>query len=245
MFDLNDQNITTTYLNLTSDDIWKDFTMVMHSYPFAIRKCSSILTPKYEVTSPLEYIGAMLIIDNSKFKQLMIEFNNGQSTLNFNPDWERALYYGLPAKAQDFYDFTVQSNKQVTDCDPENKQSTFDCIEKFLASKVDCRFPWLDKRHFSKNNSKICNKSEELKVHLETQFKMYKRTLDNELIEYGCLKRNCLEKSWQPRHMFGSDWLTAEEGMANPFFGGNNMTGKSAVMFTQISSQVSFENPNK
>ena len=29
--------------------------------------------------------------------------------------------------------------------------------------------------------------------------------------------------------------------MANPFFGGNNMTGKSAVMFTQISSQVSFE----
>ena len=241
MVDLNNQNITITYLNLTTDDIWKDFTMVMHSYPFAIRKCSSILTPKHEVTSPQEYIGAMLIIDNSKFKQLMIEFNNGQTTLNFNPDWERALYYNLPSKMEDFYDFTVNSNKQVTDCDTENKQNTFDCIEQFLASKIDCRFPWLDKRQFSKNNSKVCNKSEELKLHLEIQLKMYQRTLDDELIEFGCLKRNCLEKSWKPRHMFGSESsLTGGNGVPNPLFGHLNMTGKSAIMFTQISRQVCF-----
>ena len=164
----------------------------------------------------------------------MIEFKaNGQSTLNFNPDWERAVYRGLPSKVQDFYDFTMYSNKHVTDCDSENKQNTFDCIEKFLASKVDCRFPWLDKRDFSKNNSKVCNKTEELKLHLETQFKLYQRKLDDELVEFGCLKRNCLEKIWQPRHLFGHErWL--ENSL-------ENLTGKSAVMFTQISSQVSFE----
>ena len=220
--------------------------MLIHTYPYGIRKCSLIKIPKYKVHSSQEYVTALLIIDNSKFKQLMIEFKaDGQSSLHLNPDWERALYYSLPSKVLDFYDFSVHSSKQVTDCDPENKQSTFDCIEKFLASKVNCRFPWLDKRHFGKNNSTICNKSEELKLHLEAQFKMYQRTLDNELIEYGCLKRNCLEKSWQPRHMFGSDWLTTEVGEVNPFFSENNMTGKSAVMFTQISSQVSFENLHK
>ena len=241
MVDLNNQNITITYLNLTTDDIWRDFTMLSLTYPSAIRKCSSILTPKYEVTSSQEYIGAMLIIDNSKFQQLMIEFNNGQSTLNFNPDWERALYYNLPSKFEDFYDFTVNSNKQVTDCDTENKQNTFDCIETFLASKIDCRFPWLDKRQFSKSNSKVCNKSEELKLHLEIQLKMYQRTLDDELIEFGCLKRNCLEKSWKPRHMFGSESsLTGGNGVPNPLFGDLNMTGKSAIMFTQISRQVCF-----
>ena len=179
-------------------------------------------------------------MDEMKFKQLMIEFKaNGQCTLNFNPDWEKALYYALPSNGN-FYDFTVQSNRQVQDCDSENKQSTFQCIEKFLASKVDCRFSWLDKRHFSKNNSRVCNKSEELKLHLETQFKLYQRTLDKELIEFGCLQRNCLEKTWQPRHMFGSESaLKPIENGPDPFFGGINMTGKSSAMFTQISSQVS------
>ena len=236
MVDLNNLNSTILHFNLTTDDIWKDFTMLIHTFPFAIRKCSSIQIPKYMPTvigSSQEYITAILIIDDSKFKQLQIEFKaNGQSTLNFNQDWERAVYHGLPSKVQDFYDFTMYSNKHVTDCDSENKQNTFDCIEKFLASKVDCRFPWLDKRYFSKNNSKVCNKTEELKLHLETQFKLYQRKLDDELVEFGCLKRNCLEKIWQPRHLFGHErWL--ENSL-------ENLTGKSAVMFTQISSQVCY-----
>ena len=194
------------------------------------------------IGSSQEYTLAILIIDDSKFKQLQIEFKaNGQSTLNFNQDWERTLYHGLPSKVQDFYDFTMYSNKHITDCDSENKQNTFDCIEKFLASKVDCRFPWLDKRDFSKNNSKVCNKTEELKLHLETQFKLYQRKLDDELVEFGCLKRNCLEKIWQPRHLFGHEFgLNSESGVPNPLFDGANMTGKSAVIFTQISSQVCY-----
>jgi hypothetical protein len=241
MVDLNNPNSTITHFNKTTDEIWKDFTMVTHTFPFAIRKCSSILIPKYEVRSSQEYISALLVIDGSNFKQLMIEFKaNGQSKLNFNPDWERALYYGLPSKDLDLYDFTVHSHKQVTYCDPENKQNTFDCIEKFLSSKVGCRFPWLDKRHFSKNNSRVCNKSEELKTHLEIQFKLYQRALDDELIKFGCLKRNCLEKSWQPRYLSSESGMDLESGVPNSFFGNVNMTGKSAVMFTQISSQVCF-----
>ena len=245
MVDLNNLNSTILHFNLTTDDIWKDFTMLIHTFPFAIRKCSSIQIPKYMPTvigSSQEYITATLIIDDSKFKQLQIEFKaNGQSTLNFNQDWERAVYHGLPSKVQDFYDFTMYSNKHVTDCDSENKQNTFDCIEKFLASKVDCRFPWLDKRDFSKNNSKVCNTTEELKLHLETQFKLYQRKLDDELVEFGCLKRNCLEKIWQPRHLFGYEsGLNPESVVPNPLFDGANMTGKSAVMFTQISSQVCY-----
>ena len=194
------------------------------------------------IGSSQEYITAILIIDDSKFKQLQIEFKaNGQSTLNFNQDWERAVYQGLPSKVQDFYDFTMYSNKQVTHCDSENKQNKFDCIEKFLASKVDCRFPWLDKRDFSKNNSKVCNKTKELKLHLETQFKLYQRKLDDELVEFGCLKRNCFEKNWQPRHMFSSEsGMEQESEVPNPFFGDLNMTGKSAVMFTQLSRQVCY-----
>ena len=240
--DLNNPNNTIPHQNLTTDDIWKDFTMLIHTYPYGIRKCSLIKIPKYKVHSSQEYVTALLTIDNSKFKQLMIEFKaDGQSSLHLNPDWERALYYNLPSKVLDFYDFSVHSSKQVTDCDPENKQNTFDCIEKFLASKVDCRFSWLDKRHFSKNKSKVCNKSEELKLHLEIQLKLYQRTMDDELIEFGCLKRNCFEKNWQPRHMFGSEsGLEQESEVPNPFFGDLNMTGKSAVMFTQLSRQVCF-----
>ena len=149
----------------------------------------------------------------------------------------------MPSKLEDFYDFTVNSNKQVTDCDTENKQESFDCIEKFLASKIDCRFPWLDKRQFSKSNSKVCNTSAELKLHLEIQLKMYQRTLDDELTEFGCLKRNCLEKSWKPRHMYGFEIessLTGENSVPNPLFGHINMTGKDLIMFTQISRQVCF-----
>ena len=107
---------------------------------------------------------------------------------------------------QDFYDFTVQVEKQVTDCDSENKQSAFECIEKFLASKVDCLFPWLDPRNFSNLSKTVCNKTEDLKKHLENQFQIYRRTMDDELKAFGCLLKNCMQKTWQPR-LFSLDCL--------------------------------------
>ena len=176
-------------------------------------KCASIQIPTYDapmnIGSVREYLSASLIFDNTKFKQIMIDFKGrGQSSQNISPDWESSLLYRMPATSQDFYDFKVQSKKHFTDCDPDNQQKTFECIEKFLASKADCRFSWVDKRYVSQKNSKICNKTEELKLHLETQFKLYQRKLDDELRRFGCLQRNCLEKTWQPRKMFSTPDIT-------------------------------------
>ena len=196
------------------DDIWKEFTFINHMYPFSIMKCTSIQIPTCEICSknvgPVrEYLSASLTFDNSKFEQIMIEFKGrGQSSQNIIPDFENSLLYRMPATSQDFYDFKVQSKKQLTECDPYNNQKTFECIEKFLASKADCRFSWLDKRYVSQTNSKICNKTEELKLHLETSFKVYQRKLDDELRKFGCLQRNCLEKIWQPQKMFSTENLT-------------------------------------
>ena len=79
-------------------------------------------------------------------------------------------------------------------CDPKNEQRSFDCIQRYLASKINCTFPWL-KKH-SSQELKQCNKSSELYQHIETYMKVLQRQLDHEVEAFGCLKKNCVENKF-------------------------------------------------
>ena len=63
-----------------------------------------------------------------------------------------------------FYDFKIKSEKEVKDCDPKNEYRSFECIQKYLASKAKCRFPWLKKYYNSQKSLKSCNTTEESKA---------------------------------------------------------------------------------
>ena len=43
---------------------------------------------------------------------------------------------------------------------------------------------------------KQCNKSAELYQHIETYMKVLQRKLDQEVEDFGCLKKNCVENKW-------------------------------------------------
>ena len=129
----------------------------------------------------------------------------------------------------------MQSEKRLPflNCDPKNEQKSFKCIQRFLASKSKCTFPWLDR--YSAKGLKQCNQSFELKQHIETYLKILQRKFDHELKEFGCLQRNCVENKWKPEPM---THMTYEELDASPFYKEFAQAGKTGTILTMISNEV-------
>ena len=118
-------------------------------------------------------------------------------------------------------------------CDPKNEQRSFDCIQRYLASKINCTFPWL-KKH-SSQELKQCNKSSELYQHIETYMKVLQRQLDHEVEAFGCLKKNCVENKWMAE-MFTQQ--TYDELSGSPVYQAFTEEGKSGIILTMISNKV-------
>ena len=203
-------------------------------------KCGTLLIPTIEADQGLgankEYLSVKFEVDNTKFDQFILEFKaRGQSTLNLNPDWENVMFVGAQNSMFSFYDFKIKSEKEVKDCDSKNEYKSFECIQKYLASKVKCRFPWLKKYYNSQKSLKSCNTTEESKDLVETIFNILQRERDIELKEFGCLKTNCMETTWRPEFWFQAN----DELSENSYFEVNN--GTTTLFFNQISNKASIQ----
>ena len=146
------------------------------------------------------------------------------------------MFFNLPSEGLGFYDYKMQSEKTLPflNCDPKNEQKSFNCIQKYLASKLNCTFPWL-KKH-SRKGFKQCSKSSELKQHIETYLKVLQRKLDVDIKAFGCLKKNCIENKWKAE-LFTHQ--TYDELAGSPLYQEYTEEGKSAIILTTISNEVS------
>ena len=131
----------------------------------------------------------------------------------------------------------MQSEKSLPflDCDIKNEQKSFQCIQRFLASKSNCTFPWLEK--YSKEGLEHCNKDSELHEHIKTYLRILQRKMDPELKAFGCLRENCVINKWKAERY---THMTYEQIQESPFYRTFAENGKTGIILTMISDEVLF-----
>ena len=90
-------------------------------------------------------------------------------------------------------------------------------------------------KKYSSQELKQCNKSSELYQHIETYMKVLQRKLDQEVEDFGCLKKNCVENKWMAE-IFTQQ--TYDELSGSPVYQAFTEEGKSGIILTMISNKV-------
>ena len=126
------------------------------------------------------------------------------------------------------------SHVGVENCDQKNEQKPFSCIQKFIASKLNCKWPWLEK-YFYNETLKNCETVEELKYYLNVYNKVLRGDLNSELENFGCLTKNCIEYSWMTRKLLE---MKTEDLLRNPNTAPLVKLNKTGFTFTILSNEV-------
>ena len=95
------------------------------------------------------------------------------------------------------------ANKKIRKCDMENKQKPFECIQGFLASKINCSTPW------SKNSTKApCQDVEDYKTYFNHYLNLLKMDYEHQLSTFDCLNIDCDDYYWKAKRI-GTfpDWV--------------------------------------
>ena len=236
--DLNNEKSILKSLNKSMSDVWEEFVWITYSIPNMIVKCGilksiPILNKDEEDIVGKLYATLSLSFDPKKLGQIMLEFKQtGENTQNLRPDFDNMMYFPLPYPSLKITKFKAMSNKHINNCDPQNKQKSFDCIQRFIASNSNCKFSWMINHYQDGESLKPCMKIDELREHFELQHSILLHKLDNEIKAFGCLKRNCLENMWQAENMFDT-----KEFIPDGLFTNYNQNW-STLWFNRISDQV-------
>ena len=127
----------------------------------------------------------------------------------------------------------MSSARKILKCDPENNQRALSCVNDFISAKMSCHVPWLQNKPSA--GKKMCTSTKELEEYytLHTRISLHK--LDDELIDFGCLKANCEENSWSAKILAT---VTDSVVKDNPLFGSFVHPDKSSLYFGMLTTQV-------
>ena len=124
--------------------------------------------------------------------------------------------------------------KGIQNCDKENKQRQFDCINRFISNRLNCSFPW-DR---IQGINKFCQSAEEVdKYHqIYSQIMMKNPELQEDLKKFGCTLQNCIQNTWVSEIM-----VTVDENalLNNPFFKSYLAENMTTFWFSPMSDEVS------
>ena len=142
-------------------------------------------------------------LKHSPAVQLLIEFKEeGKSKFLSTPEWMNLLVINIPVKFT-FYNMLMETKKYGRNCNKNNDQYQFHCIQKYLAKGLgNCTLPWL--KEYSE--LQLCqNSTKELNLYFSKLMKVLKRKSDSELEKMGCLEKNCIEHTWTSKVVFVDD----------------------------------------
>jgi hypothetical protein len=79
-----------------------------------------------------------------------------------------------------------------SDCDTSNTIKIGDCLTEFVANRMNCSILWSS----NAKGRRICRSKEDYDTFFEIVFDMNNLRLENELENFGCKKKNCIENNW-------------------------------------------------
>ena len=89
--------------------------------------------------------------------------------------------------------------KYKKDCDEDNQQKPFDCVNNFMQAKTGCDTTRL---------LETCNSSQDLNHYFKVAKEVADGVKDNELEEFGCMQKNCDFYYWIPENKCPFDNLS-------------------------------------
>ena len=82
-------------------------------------------------------------MDSSYFGALLFEFNeHGMAQMNVMPDIINSKYMVIPSQSE-YVDLTMSSFRKIKDCDKNNQQKSFVCVNEFISDKMSKLFLYL------------------------------------------------------------------------------------------------------
>ena len=166
-------------------------------------------------------------ISGEKFGQIFFEFkSSGNSQLiSAATDYSKTFWSTLQKGTLSI--LNVEREKKILNgnCDRGNKQESFVCVQKFMASKIDCKFLWLAK--YQDPALGEC-KDENLSQIFNLQFEIKAGRFNDELKQFGCMEINCQDLNWKAEKLTQTE-LSAEDLEA--FSGGIDKVNFAIMMF--------------
>ena len=130
----------------------------------------------------------------------------------------------------------MSSKRRAKNCDVDNQQKPFTCVNKFILAKMSCHIPWLQ----SNSPKKVCTSALDLDEYYNIHKGILENQLDQELKEFGCfLKPNCVENYWIPKTLVQLKDSIIEN---SPYFGSFLQPNKTSLYLAMLSDEVSFKN---
>lgn len=214
-------NVKLTVLN-DHDDLWQEFFWIHYEGPFKAMKCAEISMPPSTVNHHNKgtYSFLQLSINHSSLGGIQFELRQfGESSLNYKPNWNDMTVLIIPNEHFNVrYSLETKAFKRLGKCVSENQQ--FHCIQKYLAWKLDCVQPWLEK--FTTNQSKHCQM--DMKKYFKLQFEIFQLEKEKELEEFGCLKPKCFELRWKANELMGFSHKSLENNVGYQTYAETNST---------------------
>ena len=133
----------------------------------------------------------------------------GQSLLNFK--FDRLQHFDIVHidKGQAEYATTMKTvslKKKEYDCYEDNSMKLSECLDEFIAEKLECNLPWA-KQHSTKVFD-VCSGSDKLNLFRNISFYITTDKYKAAIQKKGCFKPNCVKRRWQRNYyeMFPS-WV--------------------------------------
>ena len=132
-----------------------------------------------------------------------------------------------------FDNLNMASYRKIENCDKTNQQRQFDCIQRYVISKLHCTPPWLMK--YSDGKTSNCPASMNVDQFIDVQMKILKKEAVEELKAFGCLEENCIDNSWKAEIL-----ATIDDESLDDYPGFNNLLSpnKTTIMFGLVSDAV-------
>ena len=96
---------------------------------------------------------------------------------------------------ESIYDMKMREKVSVSNCS-HTLVKRYDCIMRFIATKMKCQPNWEKKFYDTNEQLQICHSIEDLKEYFKIKLDIYRGIYDSELEH--CHQRNCHEHIWQP-----------------------------------------------
>ena len=90
----------------------------------------------------------------------------------------------------------MSSTRRIKNCDKENRQKDFDCINTFVSHEMSCNVPWLPDKSPEKD---LCTSAKQLEEFVQLKHEI---TMDTQALEdFGCSKNNCVINKWSAKSL--------------------------------------------
>lgn len=92
---------------------------------------------------------------------------------------------------------TININKSNYTCNDKNSISFMNCAEDYYSKKLGCMLPWALKNNVKNDTMNLCKGKEKFDYFKDIAMNILKPNESKEFINEGCLKPNCMQRSWK------------------------------------------------